>query len=526
MTTKQYDAYSDLITFTRGSSGTALRPVGYGAELVTNGTFDTDLNGWTYDSDWAWSAGKAVDSGTNAHALSQTIPTVAGRVYQVTFTQSDISNGSPSVTFDGQVVTASQSNAGTYTKAIVATGTSSLLFFNGQNALWSVDNVSVKEVIFDRAGDPLTLFNHPTNVPRIEYDASGNRKGLLIEEARTNLLHYSSELDNAYWSAASSRTEVIPNQITAPDGTLTADLVRAITGSATGEQYVRKFFGTLSGAYTTSAFVKKANWRYIVIRAGNNICIFDIDTATFTLATNNTVSVQDFGDGWYRISATQITDGTNNIFPSIGVADSATTFAWTTAPANNEGVYVWGMQYEQASFPTSYIPTSGSTATRSADVASIPTSAFGYNQKAGTVVVDFETQFGTPVGFPRILEIGNTSTGINRVNVYITASAGTVLGAVFSNTVLSCNINTGTQTSPASGKFAFAFADDDFAAVIDGGSVGTDTSGSFTTPSIPRDTLKFGGGATNANDNMSGHIKSIQYYPRRLTNAQLQELTS
>ena len=30
-----------------------------------------------------------------------------------------------------------------------------------------------------------------TNVPRIEYDADGNRLGLLIEEQRTNLLTYS-----------------------------------------------------------------------------------------------------------------------------------------------------------------------------------------------------------------------------------------------------------------------------------------------------------------------------------------------
>jgi hypothetical protein len=62
-----------------------------------------------------------------------------------------------------------------------------------------LDNISVKEVIFDRATDPLVLFNHPTNVPRIEYDANGNRRGLLIEEARTNLVPYSEDLSNAAW---------------------------------------------------------------------------------------------------------------------------------------------------------------------------------------------------------------------------------------------------------------------------------------------------------------------------------------
>jgi hypothetical protein len=58
MTTKQYDAYSDLITFTRASTGTALRHVGYGAELVTNGTFDTDTD-WTKVGTTTISGGQA-----------------------------------------------------------------------------------------------------------------------------------------------------------------------------------------------------------------------------------------------------------------------------------------------------------------------------------------------------------------------------------------------------------------------------------------------------------------------------------
>jgi hypothetical protein len=232
-----------------------------------------------------------------------------------------------------------------------------------------------------------------------------------------------------------------------------------------------------------------------------------------SVATNITITPE-----WQRFLISQSVASTNTgfqIWSPFNVSYTA-----------NVDISIWGMQLEEGSFSTSYIPTAGSTATRAADVASIPTSAFGYNQKAGTVVCEFETQFGTTVGFPRIWEIGNTSTNINRVQVYVSSAAGNVFGAVFSNNVLSCNINTGAQTSPASGRVAFAFADDDFAALIDGGSPVTDTSGSFTTPSTPRNTLKIGGAGDSSSANMSGHIKSIQYYPRRLTNTQLQELTS
>ena len=60
--------------------------------------------------------------------------------------------------------------------------------------------------------------------PRLEYDAQGNALGLLIEEARTNLLSYSQEFDDNYWTKTGSTT-VIANNAVAPDGTTTADKV-------------------------------------------------------------------------------------------------------------------------------------------------------------------------------------------------------------------------------------------------------------------------------------------------------------
>jgi hypothetical protein len=189
------------------------------------------------------------------------------------------------------------------------------------------------------------------------------------------------------------------------------------------------------------------------------------------------------------------------------------------------GIYIWGAQLEAGAFPTSYIPTSGASATREPDIVSIPVTDFGYNQKAGTVVCEFDTQFGT-TGFPRIWEIGNTTTNVNRVLTYINASSSQVRSGVLANNVTAADLLLKTDPTPASGKLAFAFADNDFAGVIDGGSPVVDTSGSLTTPSIPRNTFKIGGAGDTAAVNMNGHIKSIQYYPRRLTNAQLQRLTS
>jgi hypothetical protein len=370
-----------------------------------------------------------------------------------------------------------------------------------------------------------------TNTPRIEYDVNGNRLGLLIEEARTNLLLRSEEFDNAYWTKQQS--SVVANAEIAPDGTLTAD--KLVENTAAAQHDVRTSVTVASSTQITQTVYAKSTGEgrrlflspVGTITLGNNRnVVFNLDTGVATpdgsgTGALNSFSIEAVGNGWFRCSVTVTTadvTALNIIRLHNGSTDNYTG-------DGTSGLLIFGAQLEAGSFPTSYIPTAGATATRAADVASIPTSAFGYNQKAGTVVCEFETQYGT-TGFPRIWEIGNTSTAINRTLLYVLASLSRVNFGVLSNNVTAADFIIKTDPTPASGKFAAAFADNDFAGVVDGGSPVTDTSGSFTTPSIPRDTLKIGGASNVTSSNMSGHIKSIQYYPRRLTNAQLQELTA
>jgi hypothetical protein len=358
-----------------------------------------------------------------------------------------------------------------------------------------------------------------TNTPRIEYDADGNKLGLLIEEARTNSFTNSEDFTNAVW--IKSGVTVTSNTISAPDGTTTADLIEKTTADSTTPAQATS--ATAGQTWVWSVFVKDdASTGWLRLRSDNSGSVVNVfvNYKTGVVGTGGLIAgVLDFGNGWKRVYAVRTTPNTNT-----------TSFSICPVPADGggdptgESVYFWGAQLEAGSFPTSYIPTAGATATRAADVASIPTSAFGYNQKAGTVVCEFDTQFGT-TGFPRIWEIGNISTGVNRVNSYISASFSTVRNSASANSVGAADLILKTDPTPASGKLAFAFADNDFAGVVDGGSPVTDTSGSFTTPSIPRNTLKIGGAGDNSGSNISGHLKSIQYFPRRLTNTQIQRLT-
>ena len=85
------------------------------------------------------------------------------------------------------------------------------------------DNVSVKEVIGGQVSGTPLLRTAAINEPRLEYDASGNPLGLLIEEARTNKATYSQDFTHSSWNKSDVTVAAAP--IAAPDGTMTANHV-------------------------------------------------------------------------------------------------------------------------------------------------------------------------------------------------------------------------------------------------------------------------------------------------------------
>jgi hypothetical protein len=236
-----------------------------------------------------------------------------------------------------------------------------------------------------------------TNTPRIEYDINGNRKGLLIEEARTNLLTYSEQFDNAAWTK--DRLTVTANAASSPSGVVSA--VAIIENSVNSFHALGRSASFISGtAYTLTVYAKKpetGSQRFLQLTLGS-APFTGLPTANFDLITGQLVltgagnsasaSIEFAGNGWYRcrLTATANVTATSSAFLLLQASSSASRFASYQGDGTS-GVLLWGAQLEAGSFPTSYIPTAGSTATRAADVASIPTSAFGYNADKGTVVV-------------------------------------------------------------------------------------------------------------------------------------------
>jgi len=174
------------------------------------------------------------------------------------------------------------------------------------------------------------------------------------------------------------------------------------------------------------------------------------------------------------------------------------------------------VQLEQGAFKTSYIPTTTAAKTRSADVATIDVDQFGYNYSnvVGTFFVEFETfattgttrALAATLGTDRAADI-NLSPATSRIDVY----SNHTVSDLYSLSPYSSEVN----------KIAAAMKENDAAACANGGTVDTDAS---TTSPIIASSLEIGRYFTTGY--LNGHIKSLKYYPRRLTNAQLQELTS
>ena len=368
-----------------------------------------------------------------------------------------------------------------------------------------------------------------TNIPRIEYDADGNRLGLLIEEQRTNLFPYSEDFSDSYWDK--SNATVDSNTIIAPDGTLTGD--KLVTASTSGQIYIRsESFSSATGQkYTMSAYFKTAGLQFIQMLTGGSISAeyvnFDVTNKIITAGTYTDASITDVGNGWVFCSFTfeSVATVVNNIYPAWLVPSASSARVSDMTGDGTSGVYIWGAQLEAGSFPTSYIPTSGSTATRAADVASITGADFKkwFNADEGTLFVESTARTGSEIVPFMTIDNGATNSNehrIMKVNATVTGAGDRIVGTSRVNGTVTSIC---APSSAISGNFkaSYGYKLNDFAASVNAATAVTDTSGVLPT-TVDR---LFIGTRAPLDSFTNGHIKSIKYYPRRLSNAQLQELT-
>jgi hypothetical protein len=352
-------------------------------------------------------------------------------------------------------------------------------------------------------------------------------RGLLIEEQRTNLAIYSEQFDNAAW--LKNNATVTANSAVSPDGASTADLIVSAASTAiTGANSSAVTF--VAGSYTQSAYVKVAtNIRYIQLlwtsgAVSADYANFDMQTGTVTAGTYASASMTDAGNGWYRIVMTSTVGAASGGMWPIAVPAAASARATSYVGNGTDSFRIWGAQLERGAFATSYIPTVASTVTRAADQAAIVSPMFApwYNQSAGSFVVEYTQGFGTTA---RAVAVASDGTNNNVVELYIDGSNDAATLPFYGVSVAGAAqvaISFASAAQNATHKMGAAYQANDFAGSVDGATAITDTSGSL--PIVNR--LNIGSGGTAVTAFANGHLRSINYYPLRLTNAQLQGLTT
>jgi len=360
------------------------------------------------------------------------------------------------------------------------------------------------------------LLTAASGVARFDHNPTTDESlGLLIEEQRTNLLTYSEDFTTT-WSV--TRASISSNTIVAPDGTLTGDRLYEST-AASNTHYVAQTASLTSGTtYTFSVYLKAGERTQVRLRttgtASTSDIYFNLSTGVITSSSTGSGTITSVGNGWYRCTATGSSDLTGSNNTLIMLLDGAGSSSYTGD--GYSGIYIWGAQLEAGAFSTSYIQTVASQVTRSADAASMTGTNFSswYAVDQGTLFADAVSNGGQVYA-----QIGVGSISDDRVSLYSLApNFAVVSGSTTSAALGSTTLNNGTAA-----KLAGAYKTNDFALCINGATVLTDTSGLLPAPT----SLLIGArnSASPANQ-LNGTIKKLAYYPMRMTNANLQALTS
>ena len=345
-------------------------------------------------------------------------------------------------------------------------------------------------------------------------EARFEKEGLLIEESRTNLHPNSTvyALNEGIVGLTQGSTSTIN-----PTGATSTVETWTVSSDVSAQAHAGyRFYNNTYVDFTWSLFVKADGINRIQVSSSqrDNSSYIDANLATGEIEaqTDSRATLTKLANGWYRISVSR---GSNRAHgPGFWLLDDSGNRSFVGD--GTSGVYVWGMQLEQAGgnlFPSSLTPTTGSAITRAADVAQInPASPYLY----GTFLAKYKNQ--APDNFSRqIFSVGNSNAyGAFLCRTIPDGRLNIVLPGVMDLTSTTNIENPNSLNTVATRRIV-----GDYAVCLNGGPVAT-TSKTNDQPNNSVITFMFGtvGGAKSG-----GHISRLSYYSRRLSDSELQTIT-
>lgn len=336
----------------------------------------------------------------------------------------------------------------------------------------------------------------PANQPRIDYDpVTGECKGILIEEQRTNLC-LNSEFPNGISDAQTRTADIAAVAFQGFAGGL------KFGPSAAGMYAYKPISNTNELTYTISAFIEMDDGLAPSIAGTDGQSPSRSLSLTLCGMPVQTLAMQQVSATVYRVSGSVVSSGSIN---HAGVVKYATN--------DSRGFKATGYFVELGSFPTSYIPTTTAQVTRAADIP-VRTLGAEYNASEGTLYVE-ASPLATSSALGMALASLDSGSDSNRYLLYKNALAASV--AAYANTQ---PIGIGSVTAGVNSKIAFSQNETTFSAAMNG------VSFSVPKTQFPVGISRLQIGKSAGGNQFSGHIRKLRYYPKRLTDAQLQALTA
>ena len=317
------------------------------------------------------------------------------------------------------------------------------------------------------------------DTPRLDY--SGTEPALLLEPQRTNLVTHSINF-NTYLTNPVDAI-MTPNYGIAPDGTTTSTRFQWLDSTAFSYRAYN-----ISTEHTASVYVKGTSGETVMFGFGGNV---------------TTGNVYTFTGDWQRItfngsSATQF-------FLSNYGGSTATEFE------------AWGLQLEQASYATSYIPTNGQTETRLADVCTGGGDASVFNDSEGVLYAEVSRLNG---------DLSATTIAINKGGSEFSGFSFRTDGKIWAATYNGTSYENILQYTPTdfydTYKICYKYKSNDFALWVNGVEVDSSVVNTLTLTGL--NNLSFSSGT--ATNKFLGNVKALHYFPEALTDTELQELTT
>ena len=350
------------------------------------------------------------------------------------------------------------------------------------------------------------------DMPRLDYSGGASCPSLLLEPSRSNLFTYDTYLNGITFiqATATQNTDISPEGV--------QNAARLYDNTVNAQHRVGENISVTSGTtYTWSVFAKKGTLRYCYLLStanGTERYFFDLQEGT---AITSGGTIEDYGNGWYRLSAQATASATGSAAFGLDLTNDAQDNTYVGTGTDYHIVY--GFQCETGSYVSSLIPTYGTSATRTADSALKTGISSLIGQTEGTMFVEAKAIRSNGGEFYQASISDGTANNAAVLGFTNTAgqirfrfeNGGAVQAEIFAN-----GVNTSTSV-----KMALAYKANDFVMYVNGVQAGTDTSGSV--PSFTQ--FQFANG-TNTLTQMYGNVNQVLLFKTRLSNADLATLTA